>query len=690
MIKVAKNQLVLTINNSSFCLKPCFFRGIFVLLFLLPGMVSTNNVQGQDTSIVTQLPKQPYSFDHAVGDKIATETFTLSAEEVEKARKKSPYRELNMSDGTTISVQSDFRDIGTWEQLPNGDRLWRYKIHLTGAKGVGFNFNVVDIPNGGYLFFYNTEKTCLIGPFSANKMPSRINAIMGEEGIVEYYEPAATKGRLFLHSVHYRFADFPPSFSQKLPPPPIVMQPISEDFLRKVYDEFQKVGNIGGGLMQNFKHDLNDIGQWDELPNGDRIWRFEIQMKLATSVALGISKCKIPEGCQLFTYSSDHRYIGQTYTSKFREEWFWIDGNNCVIEYYEPAKQKGKSIIEFSTIDCVPYLGDVHDNSRDEDEFAHCNPNVVCADATFTADTYDGPAITTSLVADMTNTITTVEKSVMHLKTAFPCNATTLANYPGLCVSYPGTDTKMYVYKSNCTGALLCNNVGETYILSARHCVTVFPFASSVIMPDLSTEQSLFWEYDFNFQVLKTGINPTCEYTTSDPDLTKRIRTPLKIVAVSNSDLNNCYEGDYLLLKILPVPFIHEPYYAGFDASEALPLRGFGIHHPLGYNKKFSLQDDNLSNLSAIDKAKYDGIKLYKKCGEQDVDFLDELAENPSGGMFALTYDRGAVLGGSSGSPYFNANGLIIGQLNGGPIDCASSNDILTNNWNNNKVARYG
>lgn len=58
--------------------------------------------------------------------------------------------------------------------------------------------------------------------------------------------------------------------------------------------------------------------------------------------------------------------------------------------------------------------------------------------------------------------------------------------------------------------------------------------------------------------------------------------------------------------------------------------------------------------------------------------------------MFALTYDRGAVLGGSSGSPYFNANGLIIGQLNGGPIDCASSNDILTNNWNNNKVARYG
>lgn len=694
MTTASKNYSAEIMVSNNFCGTRFCFQGFFALLFLLIGIVcNTQSLQGQDTT-VAQVPKQPYSFDHAVGEQIATQTFSLTPEEVEKARKYSRYQDLNMSRDIAIKIESDIRDIGTWENLPNGDRLWRYKVHLTNAKGVGFRFPATDMPKGAFLFYYNTEKSCLIGPFT-NKMPITTNAIVGQDAVIEYYEPAAVKGKLNIHSVLYRFADFPPTFLQNLPlpPPPIINQPISEAYLKEVYELFQKDGNKGGSLMENFKHDLNDIGRWDELPNGDRIWRVQITMKFAVNVELGISKCKIPEGCQLFRYDLNRQNIKQNYTSKFREEWFWIGGKDVILEYYETAKQKGKSILQFSTIDCTPYLGGVFDNSRDED---NCSPNVLCADAAFTADVYDGPAITTSLVADMTNEITDVKQSVIHLKTAFPCNEETLFNdISGTeCKTYPGTTTLMYKFGSNCTGTLLCNNAGETYVLSARHCVTVFPYTNKVVMPDLlsAEEQEVLWRYDFNFETISDASNGNlCDYTTSivDEESDDSVKKAAKIVAVSNS-IAGCYGIDYLLLKIPPVSWERNPYYAGFDASETLPLRGFGIHHPLGYNKKFSLQDDALSNLSAADKLKYDGIKRYNNCTfGSGVDYLDELTEDTGGGMFAFTYDRGSVLSGSSGSAYFNPGGLVIGQLNGGPIDCASGS-LTSTNWNNNKVARYG
>ncbi len=90
--------------------------------------------------------------------------------------------------------------------------------------------------------------------------------------------------------------------------------------------------------------------------------------------------------------------------------------------------------------------------------------------------------------------------------------------------------------------------------------------------------------------------------------------------------------------------------YAGWDRSNTVPTSAVGIHHPSTDEKSISFEDDPLT------------ITTY--------------LENPVPGngthLRVTDWDLGTTEGGSSGSPIFNADHRIVGQLHGGWAACGN------------------
>ena len=85
--------------------------------------------------------------------------------------------------------------------------------------------------------------------------------------------------------------------------------------------------------------------------------------------------------------------------------------------------------------------------------------------------------------------------------------------------------------------------------------------------------------------------------------------------------------------------------YAGWDASSANPTSAVGIHHPSGDVKKICFEDD----------APYES-----STGGAQVCWID-------------AWELGVTEPGSSGSPLFNQDHRIIGQLYGGAAACSGA-----------------
>ena len=195
-----------------------------------------------------------------------------------------------------------------------------------------------------------------------------------------------------------------------------------------------------------------------------------------------------------------------------------------------------------------------------------------------------------------------------------------------------------------CSGAMI-NNVRmdkTPYVLSADHCVAA----------DDQTHK-----FYFNYQLNE------CGGTTG---ISSRVANGGTIVARSNTP--NTYSGsDFLLLKItgnLGISYRDSIFFAGWDRSGSFSV-GTCVHHPGGDWKKISF----VKSISAPTSGSY-ANRFY----------VVSWMTNPN---------KGVTEQGSSGSPLFNANSLIIGTLTGGTSFCyyPSGTDIygrLSYHWNNN------
>ncbi len=184
---------------------------------------------------------------------------------------------------------------------------------------------------------------------------------------------------------------------------------------------------------------------------------------------------------------------------------------------------------------------------------------------------------------------------------------------------------------SACTGALVNNtaNDGTPYFLTANHC-----YAANVGS----------WVFVFNHET--TG----CTGNTGPTNQT-----------VSGSVLRARNAGsDFCLLELNSVPpASYNVQYSGWDASDANTVSSaVGIHHPSGDLKKISFENN------PVTQGAWGGAQTW------DVDQWDDGITEP----------------GSSGSPLFDQNHRIIGQLFGGGSACNGN----TENGQGDSYGRFG
>lgn len=101
--------------------------------------------------------------------------------------------------GYLIDVNYDLNNSGTWISFPDGSRLWRLGISSEDAVSLSLEFSNFNLPKDAQFFVYNTDKSTVRGAFtSANNTEDRkfaTAAVYGSTIILEYYEPAYSKGK---------------------------------------------------------------------------------------------------------------------------------------------------------------------------------------------------------------------------------------------------------------------------------------------------------------------------------------------------------------------------------------------------------------------------------------------------------------------------------------------------------------
>ena len=167
-----------------------------------------------------------------------------------------------------------------------------------------------------------------------------------------------------------------------------------------------------------------------------------------------------------------------------------------------------------------------------------------------------------------------------------------------------------------CSGALVNTtlNDGTPYFLTANHC--------------LGNPGN--WVYVFNHE------SATCAGSTG----------PTNATVSGGSLVANNGGSDFALIMLDETPpASYNVQYAGWDASGTAPVNATGIHHPSGDVKKICFDEDGPT------QGNQGGAAVW---------YISE-------------WEAGVTEGGSSGSPLFDQNHRIIGQLYGGFAACAGA-----------------
>ena len=192
-----------------------------------------------------------------------------------------------------------------------------------------------------------------------------------------------------------------------------------------------------------------------------------------------------------------------------------------------------------------------------------------------------------------------------------------------------------------CTGALINNtcNDGTPYFLTAEHCLG---------------SGTGSWAFRFNWE--SPPGTESCATTTGSTDP----GAPYDQTANGATTLVSGTVADFALLELDNMTLSDAQnwncFYAGWDATDLTTVtQATGIHHPSGDLKKICREDDSPFHSNAAGAAVW---------------YIEE-------------WEEGVTEPGSSGSPLFDQNHRIIGQLYGGLAACSG---IV----NNNEYDYYG
>lgn len=162
----------------------------------------------------------PYSFNH--NDLSEISTVQMPAINVQKLKQEDELEQrkgLPFRFGFPHEVNLSLTNSGTWDNLPDGSKLWRLKISVPSANSINLVYSNYWLPSGAKLFIYNNDHTQVLGAFTKrNNKDDGLMAtglILSESCILEYYEPndVVEQGRIVLSNVvqGYKniFKDYP-------------------------------------------------------------------------------------------------------------------------------------------------------------------------------------------------------------------------------------------------------------------------------------------------------------------------------------------------------------------------------------------------------------------------------------------------------------------------------------------------
>jgi hypothetical protein len=195
-------------------------------------------------------------------------------------------------------------------------------------------------------------------------------------------------------------------------------------------------------------------------------------------------------------------------------------------------------------------------------------------------------------------------------------------------------------FSYTCSGALInkSKSDGTPYFLTAHHCISTNEAAQTVTAY-------------FNYESRGCGLN----YVDNFKNLS------------GSQLLSTGDKSDFTLIKFdkTPPPS-YQPYYAGWDRGTS-PEIAVSIHHPEGFLKKISFEDD-------------EPVSYEYTIG------WDNNVTSPENSHWEVIFESGMTGSGSSGSPLFNENRRIIGQLHGGG-DYDSYYGKIDYSWNNSGIS---
>ena len=174
-----------------------------------------------------------------------------------------------------------------------------------------------------------------------------------------------------------------------------------------------------------------------------------------------------------------------------------------------------------------------------------------------------------------------------------------------------------------CSGSLINTTANDAapYILTANHCS---PSTNDIFM--------------FNYE------SPSC--ANIDGPTNQTVQGCQLISHYSNSDF-------YLVRLNSNVPLSYNPYFNGWNANDVAATNSVCIHHPSGDIKKISF-DYQAPQASSYGGSSTPGDNTH---------------------WHILNWEDGTTEPGSSGSPLFDQNHRITGQLHGGTASCSNNID---------------
>ena len=186
----------------------------------------------------------------------------------------------------------------------------------------------------------------------------------------------------------------------------------------------------------------------------------------------------------------------------------------------------------------------------------------------------------------------------------------------------------------SCSGSLI-NNTNqdcENYFLSAQHC-------------GIGSTTAEFGQFVFYFNYEANS----CTSPANDNGLDQQTVVGCTKIAASGTSTSMPPDGsDFLLMKINAIPASYNVYYAGWNRSDIPQIQGNGviIQHPEGDLKKIAFWSTVETSFTASSHLEVIGV--------------------------SSTHGEGLVQPKSSGSPVFDGNKNIIGNVTAGSDGCVS------------------